>query len=324
MNNLTRPFNNKRRFTRLIPLVGCVVFISACSGKSEPRQAIAAAPMVKIPAGVFIQGSDKVDDSDRKTEYGLVDPLFLNEHPQHRVDLPAYEIDQFEVTNKAYKYFVKSSGRAEPFLWSQNGYNLLPDRLKVTDIDTLRWIASEYFKLDEDTRSMTKQQLLAAMEKEQQQLDNLPVSNVSWYDADAFCRWQQKHLPSESQWEKAARGSDGLEYPWGQTWQPEITNTGDNADNESGLVAVGSFPQNRSPYGVYDMSGNVWEWVEDWYDAYPGSDYKHKEMGRTNKVLRGGGGGSGHYALSVFFRGAARSYSKPDMQSNDVGFRCAR
>jgi len=305
-------------------VTGILLILSACSGKVEPRQAIATVPMVKIPAGGFIQGSNKVDNSDKKSEYGLVDPLFLNEHPEHRVELAEYQIDQYEVSNKDYKQFVQKTGHAEPFHWSQNGYNLLPERLQLTDLDTLRWIASEYFKLDEDTGQMSKAQLLAAMASAQAQIDKLPVSNVSWYDADAYCRWQHKHLPSESQWEKAARGSEGQEYPWGNDWQPSITNTGDNADNDSGLVAVGSFPANRSPYGVYDMSGNVWEWVQDWYDAYPGSDYRHKAMDRSNKVLRGGGGGTGHYALSVFFRGAARSYAKPDMKSNDVGFRCAR
>jgi len=270
-----------------------------------------------------VQGSDKVDKSDQKSQYGLVDPLYLNEHPAHKVNLPAYEIDKFEVTNKDYKRFVLATHHAEPFIWSQNGYNLLPERLAATDTDTLRWIASEYFKLDEDTLHMSKQQLLQAMRAAQEKFDKFPVSNVNWFDADAYCRWQHKHLPSEAQWEKAARGNEGREYPWGNEWNADITNTGDNVDNDLGLAPVGSFLGNRSPYGVYDMAGNVWEWVQDWYQAYPGNSYQSKAFGEQNKVLRGGGGGSGHYALSVFFRGAARSYAKPDMKSNDVGFRCA-
>jgi len=324
MNDLIYTPSPPSRFRRGSLIVGLTLFIAACGGKEQPRSIVAAEPMIKIPAGPFIQGSNKVDNSDKKNEYGLVDPLFLNEHPQRQVELGEFEIDQYEVSNKAYKLFVTKTGHAEPFHWSQNGYNLLPQRLQATDIDTLRWIATEYFKLDEDTSAMNKAQLLDTMAKEQEKLDKFPVSNVTWNDADAYCHWLHKHLPSEAQWEKAARGSDGQEYPWGQEWRPDITNTGDNADNDSGLAPVGSFPNNRSPYGVYDLSGNVWEWVQDWYDAYPGSDYKQKEMGHSNKVLRGGGGGSGHYALSVFFRGAARSYAKPEMQSNDVGFRCAR
>lgn len=311
-------------FRRAMFWITILILISACNQKTQQRQGAAMPDMVHIPAGQFIQGSDKVDTENKKSEYGLVDPLYLNEHPKHIVNLAAYDIDKYEVSNSQYKRYVRETGSPEPFSWTQNGYNLLPERLAQTEVDTLRWIATEYFKLDQDTRAMSKEQLLQAMTQAQRELDPLPVSYVSWTEASAYCHYMGKQLPSEAQWEKAARGPNGQEYPWGQTWKPDITNTGDNADSESGLVAVGSFPGNKSPYGVYDLSGNVWEWVQDWYDAYPGSDYQHKAYGRTHKVLRGGGGGSGHYALSMFFRGAARSYAKPDMRSNDVGFRCAR
>ena len=129
---------------------------------------------------------------------------------------------------------------------------------------------------------------------------------------------------SEAEWEKSARGPSGLEYPWGDKWDSNITNTGENADTEEGIAEVGSFPGNKSPYGVYDLSGNAWEWVEDWYDAYPGSTEKSEAFGKKYKVIRGGGGGVGHYALSYFFRGAARQYATPDMTAEDVGFRCAK
>jgi formylglycine-generating enzyme required for sulfatase activity len=150
------------------------------------------------------------------------------------------------------------------------------------------------------------------------------VTGVTWFDADAYCRWTGGRLPSEAEWEKSARGENGREYPWGDQWSKTITNTGDNSDVEGGVVEVGRYPQNQSVYGVYDLSGNVWEWVEDWYKPYSGSTFQQDAFGEVNRVIRGGGGGTGHYALSVFFRGAARSYAKPDMASQDVGFRCAR
>lgn len=279
---------------------------------------------VLIPSGVFIMGSNKTDIEDKGKEFGLVKPLYLDEHPEQKIDLPSYYIDQYEVTNSQYKQFVRATRYPEPFSWSQNGYNLLEERLKITDIETLRWIVSEYFKLDLDTRHMSKAELLDAMSKDRAFKDRIPVTEVSWHDANAFCRWRGGRLPTEAEWEKAARGVDGLEYPWGNQWDTSLTNAGDNDQWEGGLAPVGSYPQNKSPFGVFDMAGNVWEWVDDWYKAYPGSDYKSDNFGEKNKVLRGGGGGVGHYALSYFFRNAMRSYAPPGVKNNDVGFRCAR
>lgn len=283
-----------------------------------------AADMVLIPEGTFILGSNKKDDGSKQKEYGLVNPLFVDEHPQQKLTIESYYIDKFEVTNGQYKKFVEQTQRKEPFYWSQNGYNLIPERLKATDLDTLRWIALEYFKLDRDTTAMSKQQLLTSMFEDQKIKDTLPVTGVSWFDAKDYCHWAGKRLPGEFEWEKAARGTDGLEYPWGNQWDPDITNTGDNTDWPEGITPVGSFPNNKSPFGVFDLSGNVWEWVEDWYQAYPGSTLSRKEFGESHKVLRGGGGGTGHYALSLFYRSASRSFAPPTTTSNDIGFRCAR
>jgi len=280
--------------------------------------------MVEVPAGQFVMGSDNRDESGKQQEYGLVNPMYLDEHPRHRVYLDVYLIDKYEVTNLAYKQFVLAENRKEPFQWTQNGYNLIEAKLKVTKIDTLRWIATEYFKLDVDTRKASQAKLLQFMVKDQAAKDRLPVTGVSWFDARDYCQWLGKQLPTEQQWEKAARGPEGMEYPWGNEWNPLITNTGDDSDWKEGVAPVGSYPDNGSPYGVYDLSGNVWEWVYDWYKAYPGSDYSINAFGNTNRVIRGGGGGVGHYALSVFFRGAARSYSIPNNKNPDVGFRCAK
>jgi len=323
-----------------IGLIGCMLAACQQHGTSNHAQQISAsspptnksaganspAPegMVYVPAGPFILGSNKHDDSGKQAEYGLVKPLYLNEHPQQTQILKEYYIDKFEVSNGQYKAFVDATHHKEPFAWSQNGFNLLTRRLRATDLETLRWIATEYFKLDQDASSMSKTQLLKSMSNDQRIKSTLPVTGVSWFDANDFCHWAGKRLPTEFEWEKAARGSEGLEYPWGNRWDPDVTNTGDNSDWPDGIAPVGSYPKNVSPYGAYDMSGNVWEWVDAWYKPYPGSNFHDDSFGEKNRVVRGGGGGIGHYALSVFYRTAARTAALPTTTSNDIGFRCAK
>lgn len=326
------------RFTYGLLFCGFAL-LAACSGKENGSQARAAThtaavppDMVLIPAGSFIMGSDKSDTEGLRKEYGLVDPLYLNEHPRHKAYLQAYYIDKFEVTNAKYKAFVmamKAQSRQtgtdyqEPRYWIQNAYNVSDDRLAAADLTGLRWIATQYFKLDMDTTKMSKDALLTAMFKIQRHRDTLPVTEVNWYDAYSYCRWAGKRLPSEAEWEKAARGPDGLEYPWGDKWDAAKTNTGADRDSDEPVTPVGSMPEDKSPYGVYDMAGNVSEWVDNWYQAYPGSDYQHPAYGDIHKVLRGGGSGVGHYALSIFYRGARRNHADPTLSGTDLGFRCA-
>jgi len=307
----------------LIIFVMIVTTGVGCDRKTAPLAGVEDKEGVVVPAGSFIMGSDKVDSDNKKKEYGLVKPLYLDEHPQQQMTLPAFYIDKHEVTNIEYKRFVYEAHYQEPFVWSQNGYNLVMTRLKQTDLESLQWIVSEYFKLDRDTRRMSKNQLLVVISESWLLKDKLPVTGVSWQDANRYCGWRGKRLPTEMEWEKAARGEQGLEFPWGNNWDTEQTNVGDDADWEGGIAPVGSYPQNKSPYGVFDMAGNVWEWVSDWYQPYSGSKYESKDFGETHKVIRGGGGGVGHYSLSFFFRSAMRGYALPTEKSGDVGFRCA-
>ncbi|MEJ2564813.1 MAG: SUMF1/EgtB/PvdO family nonheme iron enzyme [Gammaproteobacteria bacterium] len=328
-------------YARGTALFGCVLLLVACSAKDKGAQAQtqtavhpSSAPrdMVLIPAGPFIIGSNKTDTENLQKQYGFVHPLYLNEHPRHKAYLQAYYIDKYEVTNANYKAFVmamkaqmRQSGTdyREPRYWIQNAYNLSDDKLEAADLTGLRWIAANYFKLDMDTTKMSKDALLTAMLKMQRHRDRLPVTEVNWYDAYSYCRWAGKRLPSEAEWEKAARGPNGLEYPWGNKWDAAKTNTGAGRDEDESVVPVGSMPEDKSPYGVYDMGGNVSEWVDDWYRPYPDSDYKSRFYGDIHKVLRGGGSGVGHYALSLFYRGARRNHADPTLSGTDLGFRCA-
>mgnify|MGYP001821087491 FL=1 len=221
--------------------------------------------MVEIPAGAFTMGQDDGGREDR---------------PAHDVDLPAYEIDKFEVTNADFAVFVEATG------------------------------------YESDAEKQGKKSWRDSFKEGR---EAHPVVKVTWNDAVAFCEWAGKRLPSEAEWEKAARGTDRLRYPWGNEWDPSKANV-----KETGLrstAVVGSFGAGASPYGLEDMVGNAWEWTSDWYEAYPGNTAGDRYYGEQCRVTRGGGWFDDEPQATTF----NRNCGVPDKTINDdLGFRCAR
>ncbi|MDH5693784.1 MAG: formylglycine-generating enzyme family protein [Gammaproteobacteria bacterium] len=284
------------------------------------------ATMVLIPAGEFVMGSDKVDKTGKSEEFGSIKPWYLDEHPQHTVKLDAFYMDKYEVTNGQFRDFVKQAGYRPPIHWVENGYvvSMKRDKLNDVSVEKLRNLVSEVFRIDVDTRNMGRAELLKEIDSHFAKLDKVPVYNVNWRAAFDYCKWAGKSLPTEEQWEKVARGEKGQEFPWGDEFKDAMSNTGEE-EWETGAAPGGSYKNDHSVYPVFDIAGNVSEWTMDWYDAYKNSDFKSDLFGTRFKVVRGAGwGGSGHYALHMYQRGAYRLFLSPDSEHEDLGFRCAQ
>lgn len=277
--------------------------LSSCGDKSEVTDAdafddadIEEIPdnMVEIPAGEFIMGCNN----------DAIYPCMPDQRPERKVFLSAYKIDKFEVTVAEYMKCVKAKKCIKPnfdngrcFIFSEGQWKLgtLPDQFRE---------------------------------------DGKPVVCIDWYQADEYCKWRGSSLPTEAQWEKAARGTDGNIYPWGDDDKGCDCAVVDeyNLSTESHKYGCGTastwIAGSKSPgvsqYGVHDMAGNVFEWVNDWYEkdfyyASPDRNPQGPENG-ASRVVRGGSWISG----SSDYNSISRNYGSPeDAGDNTLGFRCA-
>lgn len=203
--------------------------------------------MVLVPAGEFVMGADNSAPDER---------------PRRTVNVPAFYIDKFEVTNKEFKV--------------------------VFPTHTF----------------------------EERKADH-PVTGVTWSQAVAYAQAVGKRLPTEEEWEKAARGTDGREWPWGNVFDPKLCNSA--REQNPGTMKIGQFRPGASPYGMLDMAGNAYEWTSSWYQPYPGNSDVKNEYGQVYRVLRGGS----YLSQRFIVRTIARHYDKIDSAREDYGFRCA-
>jgi formylglycine-generating enzyme required for sulfatase activity len=240
--------------------------------------------MVLVPAGEFTMGRSAAEELAECLEKFHPDcqlNWFQDEEPVHTVQLPAFYIDLYEVTNAQYKV-CENEGACEP-----------PQALT----------------------SQTRQNYYGNPE-----FDDYPVIQVSWEQSRAYCQWRGARLPTEAEWEKAARGADERMYPWGGELDERFANFNWHVGD---TTVVGSYESGKSPYGLYDMAGNVWEWVSSLLAPYPYNAQDGRESLDANglRVMRGGGWGKeGGNSVSSSYR---FGYD-PRRVNLDLGFRCAR
>ena len=203
-------------------------------------------------------------------------------HPQRTIHVEAYYIDQHEVTNGQYKDFMRAGGYQDRTLWSEAGWEFI----ETNGINAPIGLERVYY----DT-------------------PNQPVVGVSWYEAEAFAKWAGKRLPTEAEWEKAARGTDGRKFPWGN--EMDWTRVGYRLDHQR-TWEVGNYPTGQSPYGVHDCASNAAEWTSN--------SQGHSDATRILRVTRGGAWGSVRFQMQC----AHRSFEAPDYRDLRIGFRCAR
>jgi toxoflavin biosynthesis protein ToxD len=220
-----------------------------------PRLTVRDVEFVYVPAGSFAMGTPDRRAQELAEQRGR--PEFVTEAPRSEIPVDAFYIARYPVTNEQYQQFVDESGEPVPF--------------RRTD----PW--SSRYSWDPVTRRFPRG------------LERHPAVLISWTRARRYCHWLGGRLPTEAEWEKAARGPDGRTWPWGDEWRADNCNTAEHAAEGTTLVGAYS-PNGDSPYGAADMSGNVWEWCSSLSDPYPydADDGREDQGTESRRVLRGG------------------------------------
>jgi formylglycine-generating enzyme required for sulfatase activity len=255
--------------------------------------------MIYVPAGSFTMGSDESE---------------LNQRPAHEISLDAFWIDRTEVTNTQFMEFV-----------AVTGYETTAEKLGFSNVTVpSTWVSTDG----------ADWQHPQGPGSDLEDLEGHPVFHISWVDADAYCSWVGARLPTEAEWEYAARGPESLKYPWGDDFDGEKANWCDAScrmrwadgvanDGYSFVAPAGNYPAGASWVGALDMAGNLWEWVKDWYESdYYAEAPEHNPQGPESgelKLLRGGGFDNQANQL----RGAYRlGGDSPENSYDGYGFRC--
>jgi eukaryotic-like serine/threonine-protein kinase len=242
--------------------------------------------MMFIPAGQFTMGS-RNEDSD----------AFKHEKPQHVVYLDAFWMDAYEVSNGMFARFINDTGYVT--LAEKQGYSYGYDA-------NWNWVQVSGFNWKNPGGPNTVAE------------EALPVVHVSFFDAEAYCLWAGGRLPTEAEWEKAARGEDDRLYPWGNEFNPNYL----RFKGSQGPASVFAFPEGVSPFGIYNLAGNAFEWTQDWYHhEYYNLSTRDNPQGASDgefKVIRGGSWINSQSRVRV----THRDISKPDYMNHLLGFRC--